>query len=69
MKTLLVPVDFSAVPKNAFLFATELGMWASAPLIVMNILQSRLRASDQNSIRGMASHTHLPLLIMHEAEG
>ena len=50
-------------------FAAVLGMWVSARLIVMNILQSRLRAIDQNSIRGMASHTHLPLLIMHEAEG
>ena len=48
MKTLLVPVDFSAVSINALSFAAELARRASARLIVMNILQKGEEEQDAN---------------------
>ena len=39
MKTVIAPVDFSDASANALLFSAELAKRASAPLVVVNILQ------------------------------
>jgi nucleotide-binding universal stress UspA family protein len=39
MKTVIAPVDFSEASRNAVLFSAELAKRASAPLVVINILQ------------------------------
>lgn len=39
MKTVIAPVDFSEASRNALLFSAELCKRASAPLVVVNILQ------------------------------
>ena len=39
MKTVIAPVDFSDASRNALLFSAELAKRASAPLVVVNILQ------------------------------
>jgi hypothetical protein len=48
MKTVIAPVDFSEASGNALLFSAELCRRASAPLVVVNILQE---GEDEEEIK------------------
>jgi len=58
MKTVIAPVDFSDVSRNALLFSAELAKRASAPLVVVNILQE---AEDEESAKEKLKDIELDL--------